>query len=160
MKRIIKIDLSAESIDQAVEEINQLARTLNSKLDEICRRLAEVGIQEANAQLVLASGNTDAFVEGTPVKTANGYKIVMSGTDVYFVEFGTGDSVNAHGYTVSVPVYGGSYSETHKQNIQKYGFWWYGGEQLTGTPAYMPMYNAGKAIRDAFPKIVEEVFSK
>lgn len=158
MKRIIKIELSSESIESAVAELETLAKDLNNKLDEICRRLAEVGIQEANAHLVLAYGNTDAFVEGTPVKTANGYKLVMGGSDVYFVEFGTGESVNAHGYSVSVPVAKGSYSDEHAQNIRKYGFWWYAGQQLYGTPAYMPMYYAGKAIRDAFPKIAEEVF--
>ena len=112
----------------------------------------------AMSSLAGCGGNTDAFVEGTPVKTANGYKLVMSGSDVYFVEFGTGESVNAHGYSVSVPVAKGSYSDEHAQNIRKYGFWWYAGQQLYGTPAYMPMYYAGKAIRDAFPKIAEEVF--
>ena len=160
MKRVLKIELSVESINRAVTELETYARDINKKLDEVCRRLAEVGIQEANARLVLTNGNTDAFVEGAPVKTANGYKVVMSGSDVYFVEFGTGDAVNAHGYTVSVPVYPGSYSEQNSQQYAKYGYWWYGGEKLEETPAYMPMYYAGRAMREAFPKIVNEVFSK
>ena len=135
------------------------AKNLDHMLDEVCRRLAEIGIQEASAHLAgVGNGNTDVSIDPLPEKTANGYKIVMGGSDVYFVEFGTGDQADAHGYTPSVPVGWGTYSEQHAQKLSKYGFWWYAGEQLTGTPAYMPMYYAGRAIREAFPKVVEEVF--
>jgi hypothetical protein len=77
---------------------------------------------------------------------------------VYFVEFGTGDAANPNGYAVSVPVYPGSYSEEHAEKYATYGFWWYGGEKLTETPAYMPMYYAGKRMREELPRIVKEVF--
>ena len=105
MSKKITIDLSAESCEYAAEWLSGFAHNLNLMLDEVCRRLAEIGIQEASAHLAgLAHGNEDATIDPTPVKIASGYKIVMSGEDVYFVEFGTGDQANAHGYTPNVPV--------------------------------------------------------
>lgn len=163
MKRIV-IDLSAESCDLAQEKLEEYLRNSKKKLAEVCKRLAEVGIKEANAHLSEVSygnlGNDDVYIDPTPVKTSNGYKIVMGGQDVYFVEYGTGDQVSPHGNPPSVPVGYGTYSETHAHKLVKYGFWWFEGEKLTGTHAQRPMYFAGKAIRESFTKIAEEVFKE
>jgi hypothetical protein len=156
MKKIT-IELSADSCRAAVEELRQYRKEIKPKLDEVCKRLVEIGMLEAQLHLVLANGNTDATIL-QPVKIDNGYKLVMQGEDVYFVEFGTGDAANPNGYAVSVPVYPGSYSEGHAEKYATYGFWWYGGEKLTETPAYMPMYYAGKRMREELPRIVKEVF--
>jgi len=161
MSRDIVIDLSAESCEMARIKLEEFQKSIKPKLDEICKRLAEIGIREASAHLAgLSDGNDDVAIEPSPVKISNGYKIVMSGADVYFVEYGTGDQVDMHGNPPSVPVGAKTYSETHAQKLSTYGFWWYGGNQLTGTKAYMPMYYAGKAMRDAFPKVVKEVFKQ
>jgi hypothetical protein len=48
----------------------------------------------------------------------------------------------------------------HSQKYAKQGWWWYGGEVMTGTPAYMPMYYAGKKMREEAPRIAKEVFGK
>jgi hypothetical protein len=156
MKKI-SIELTADSCRAAVEELRQYRKEIKPKLDEVCKRLVEIGMLEAQLHLVLANGNTDATIL-QPVKIDNGYKLVMQGEDVYFVEFGTGDAANPNGYAVSVPVYPGSYSEEHAEKYATYGFWWYGGEKLTETPAYMPMYYAGKRMREELPRIVKEVF--
>lgn len=156
MKKI-SIELTADSCRAAVEELRQYRKEIKPKLDEVCKRLVEIGMLEAQLHLVLANGNTDATIL-QPVKIDNGYKLVMQGKDVYFVEFGTGDAANPNGYAVSVPAYPGSYSEEHAEKYATYGFWWYGGEKLTETPAYMPMYYAGKRMREELPRIVKEVF--
>lgn len=156
MKKI-SIELTADSCRAAVEALRQYRKEIKPKLDEVCKRLVEIGMLEAQLHLVLANGNTDATIL-QPVKIDNGYKLVMQGEDVYFVEFGTGDAANPNGYAVSVPVYPGSYSEEHAEKYATYGFWWYGGEKLTETPAYMPMYYAGKRMREELPRIVKEVF--
>ncbi len=154
--KTITIELSADSCKKALEELKRYKKGIKPKLDEVCKRLAEIGALEAQAHLVLANGNTDASIL-QPVKIDNGYKLVMQGEDVYFVEFGTGDAANPNGYAVSVPVYPGSYSESHGEKYATYGFWWYGGEKLTGTPASMPMYYAEKAIRANIDRVVREV---
>ena len=155
MKKI-EVELSVRGCNSAVKELEEYEKAVKPKLNEICRRLAEIGAETARAHLILADGNTDATIED-PVPIDNGYKIVMSGEDVYFVEFGTGEFTYRHGNETSVPVYPGSYSEAHAQQFSKYHFWWYGGEQYEGTPAYRPLLYAGQAIRQAMPKVVKEV---
>ena len=154
----IKIELSPESCQAALEQLKVYKKEIEPKLDEICRRLAEIGAQAAREAITGEYGNTDATVLD-PVKIRNGYKIVMSGADVYFVEFGTGDDVSAH-YNPSVSIEPGSWSETHKQRYSTYGYWWYNGEKLEGTPAQMPMFYAEKAIRANARRVAKEVLGR
>ena len=154
----IRIELSPESCHAALEELKLYKKNIKPQLDEICRRLAAVGAQAARDAIWGEYGNTDATVEA-PVKIANGYKIVMSGADVYFVEFGTGRDVKAH-YNPSVSVAPGSWSQTHAQKYSTYGYWYYGGEKLEGTPAQMPMYYAERAIRANARRVAREVLGK
>ena len=155
----ISVELSRESCASAVKELEKYQKEIKPKLQEVCRRLANIGAETARQYLMLENGNIDAAIED-PTPIENGYKIVMSGADVYFIEFGTGNFAYPHGNEVSVPVYPGSYSEQHAQQFSKYGFWWYGGEQFEGTPAYRPLLHAGVAIRQAMPRVVKEVFGK
>lgn len=158
--KTITIELSKESCKDALKELKKYEREIKPKLDEVCRRLAEIGKQEAIAvvdAVRLSDGNA---VERIDVeRTDNGYKIVMEGEDVYFIEFGTGDGVDAH-YDTSVPVAWGTWSVEHSQMLWNKGFWYYDNERYTGTTAYMPMYYAGKAMREALPKVMNEVFGE
>lgn len=156
--RQIVVELSAKSCNRAVKELEKYQKEIKPKLEEVCRRLAQIGVEAARAHLVLADGNTDAVIE-EPVRIDNGYKIVMSGKDVYFIEFGTGDQVFSH-YDTSVPVAWGTWSAEHEQVLWKHGFWYYNKVRYTGTPAYMPMYYAEKRMREEMPRIVKEVFGK
>ena len=158
MKQIV-LELSPDSCKRAIEELKQYEKNAKPKLDEVCRRLAQVGVETARQHLMLQDGNVNATIE-EPVKIENGYKIVMSGEDVYFIEFGTGEFTYPHGNEVSVPVYPGSYSEQHAKQFSRYRFWWYGGQQYEGTPAYRPLLYAGIAMRQAMPRIVKEVFNE
>ena len=158
MPKQIILELSKASCQKALRELEKYQKEIKPKLEEVCKRLAEIGAQEANTRIIIANGNTDATI--TTEQMSNGSKLIMSGADVYFIEFGTGDAANANGYSVSVPVYPGSYSEQNAERYSTYGFWWYGGEKLTETPAYMPLYYAGKKMRDEMPRIIKEVFGK
>jgi hypothetical protein len=55
-------------------------------------------------------------------------------------------------------VYPGSYSEQNAGQYAKWGYWFYQGKLMSSTDVYMPMYYAGKAIRENEKRIVEEVF--
>lgn len=159
--KTIAIELSPASCNKALKELEKYQKEIKPKLDEVCKRLAEIGVAEAQAHLVLADGNTDATIL-QPVKIENGYKIVMQGKDVYFIEFGTGNSAGmfyGDGLpATSVPIYPGSYSETHSGMYAKWGYWFYQGEIMSSTDVYMPMYYAGKKMREEMPRVVKEVF--
>lgn len=156
MKQIL-IELSPESCDAVEKELLRYDKEIRPKLDEICKRLAEIGAIEAEAYFAVGSEHGNGGVKVTVEPINNGYKIVASGHDVYFIEFGTGDMVSPH-YNPSVFVAPGSWSVVHKQQYSTYGYWYYGGERLTGTWAAMPMYHAEKAIRANEKRIIEEVF--
>ena len=157
MKRIT-VELSPDSCARAIDELKQYQKDIKPKLDEVCRRLAEIGLQAAQAHWSGGDlhGNNDAMLMPI-VPIENGYKIVFQGKDVYFVEFGTGNEVAPHMDT-TVPVAWGTWSAEDAQELWTKGFWWYGGERLEGTPAYMPMYYASKAIRENAKRVYKEVF--
>ena len=159
--KTITIQLSADSCQRAVDELKKYSKEIAPKLDEVCRRLAEIGAIEARARFARGD-HGNGGVNVTVEKISNGYKIVASGHDVYFIEFGTGVNAGvAYGDGMpptSVPVYPGSWSEQHAKQFSDYGFWYYNGERLEGTEAEMPMYYAGKAIRNNEKKVFKEVF--
>lgn len=156
--KTIAIELSVDSCNKAIKELQEYQKRIKPKLDEVCRRVAEVGRDEALSiinGIRLQDGNAVERVD--VVKIDNGYKLVMEGEDVYFIEFGTGDGVSAH-YNVSVPVAWGSWSAEHSQMLWNKGFWYYDNVRYTGTTAYMPMYYAERKMREEAPRIVREVF--
>ena len=156
--KTITIELSVDSCNKAIKELQEYQKRIRPKLDEVCRRVAEVGRDEALSiinGIRLQDGNAVERVDVVP--TDNGYKLVMEGEDVYFIEFGTGDGVSAH-YDVSVPVAWGSWSAEHSQMLWNKGFWYYDNVRYTGTTAYMPMYYAERKMREEAPRIVKEVF--
>lgn len=156
--KTITVELSVDSCNKAIKELQAYQKEIKPKLDEVCRRVAEVGRDEALSiinGIRLQDGNAVERVD--VIKIDNGYKLVMEGEDVYFIEFGTGDGVSAH-YDVSVPVAYGSWSAEHSQMLWKNGFWYYDKVRYTGTPAYMPMYYAERKMREEAPRIVKEVF--
>ena len=156
--KTIAIELSVDSCNKAIKELHEYQKRIRPKLDEVCRQVAEVGRDEALSiinGIRLQDGNAVERVDVVP--TDNGYKLVMEGEDVYFIEFGTGDGVSAH-YDVSVPVAWGSWSAEHSQMLWNKGFWYYDNVRYTGTTAYMPMYYAERKMREEAPRIVKEVF--
>lgn len=158
--KTITVDLSVESIQKAIDELKKYEEQIKPKLKEVCKRLAEIGRDEAVSIVNTVRQQDDNFVERIDaVPTENGYKIVMEGEDVYFIEFGTGDGVSAH-YDTSVPVAWGTWSAEHSQMLWNNGFWYYHHVRYEGTPAYMPMYYAEKKMREEMPRIVKEVFGK
>lgn len=160
MSTKITLELSKSGCRKALKELQKYEKSIIPKLNEVCRRLAETGAQEARlyAQLAAGYGNDDVSVTTEPME--NGWKVVMSGSDIYFVEFGTGMYAGEYPgeANVSVGIMPGDYSDTHAQQYSKYGYWFYDNIFYRGTPAEMPMYHAGQRIREQMPKIVKEVF--
>lgn len=158
MLRKIVYELSPQSVGSAIKELKTYNRSIRNRYDEVCFKLAEIGREEAQRRFDQAKDGNGG-VRVSVVKIPNGYKIVASGEDVYFIEFGTGDQVSTH-YDTSVPVAWGTWSAEHDQILWNQGFWWYGGDKLTGTKAEMPMFYAERAMRENEKRIVKEIFGK
>lgn len=160
--KTITVELSVDGCTKALKTLEKYKEDIKPKLDEVCRRLAELGAEEARRILGTVDpmeGNTDATVSTR--KLENGWAITMSGSDVYFIEFGTGNmATSTHGFDVSVPVKPGSWSVEHEQKFSEDGQWWYNGQLLTETYSYAPMFRADRIIRDNVRRISKEVFGK
>ena len=156
--KTITVELSVDSCKKAVDELKAYQKSVKPKLDEVCRRLAEIGRDEAQ-RIFDSAGEGNGGVVVTAVPCENGWKIVASGSDVYFIEFGTGDDVDPH-YDVSVPVAPGTWSQEHALQYATNGYWYYRKVRYEGTPAYMPMYYAEKAIRANEKRVAQEVFGR
>ena len=60
--KTITIELSTASCNKALKELEKYQKQIKPKMLEVCKRLAEIGAQEANAHLKLANGNDDARI--------------------------------------------------------------------------------------------------
>lgn len=160
--KTIQLELSPQSCDKAVKELARYEVKRNRKIDELLARLAEIGLNEAQIRFQMGSGNGNDNYSVTLEPIENGYKIVASGQDIYFIEFGTGDAAGSHpmGERVSVGTYPGSWSESHAKQYSQRGFWKFNGITYHETPAEMPMYWAVEEMRQNIHRIMEEVFGK
>lgn len=91
----LTIDLSESSLKAAQRWVKSYADSLDSKLDDACRELAEVGEQSAKANAPRDHGLLAASIRVQPA-SRKGYEVVADAVDgmghpyAAFVEFGTG----------------------------------------------------------------------
>jgi hypothetical protein len=165
-KRIV-VKLSPRSIDAAMREVETLRReaesTRSARLRSIAEAVRDRAEQYYNAAWVddIAGGTRRAAEVAVTVETTpRGYKVVASGVDAVFVEFGAGvyhnGAVGASphpkgaelGFTI------GSYGKGRGKG-RAWGFYGDGGELVIthGTPAQMPLYRA-------FRDVIDEVMNR
>ena len=154
----------ANSVKNAINQIQEYKNWLKRKTNELMRRLAELGAETARNHY--ASGfideNEDVVVTIEP--TQGGYLITAAGEDVYFLEFGSGVAAG-NGYDTSVieppvDITPGSWSRTHGTGeFERYGSWHHDGKKYTMTVPRMGMYFGVKEIQMQVPNIATEVFN-
>ena len=127
---------------------------MDAKLTELAERLCrEVGLP------IISSVHHGAYIN--PIN--KGCSIVASGTDVLFIEFGTGDSAGVMDalYDAVPPEVGqGTWSATHAQMYTRYGFWVFAGTIYHETPPHPVFYYAYRDMVQAIPRIAREVFAR
>ena len=164
MPKVIKLDLSVASIDNAIKELKAFRDSIDMKKDKILEELANIGVKEASVRFTTAmyDGVNNTDVELAP--TANGYVITATGRAVFFIEFGAGVYHNpTEPYPnprpegiVGIGEYGKGYGKR-----QAWGFKDDSGELVIthGNPAAMPMWYASEEMRSKILKIAKEVFA-
>ena len=163
MPKIIKMDLSVASIDNAINELKAFRDSIERKKEKLLEKLGEIGVREASVRFTTAMydgvNNTEVELKDTP----NGYAIVAEGRSVFFIEFGAGVYHNtSEPYPnprpegiVGIGEYGKGYGKR-----QAWGFKDDSGELVIthGNPAAMPMWYASEEMRSNILKIAQEVF--
>lgn len=173
-KKVIRISkLTPEAVDKAIEELREYRRNLQSKVEELTRRLAEIGVDVIK---ITMSGidperaGTDWNASVVSVDAENNTVTAvyrLSGSEVAFIEFSEGVTYGTPpgGYPLdSGKGFGvGTYpGQTHAYNPKG----WYYKSKITGeaihtygNPAYMPVYHSTEALLLEVGRIAREVFS-
>lgn len=169
MAKKISISLSSKSIQNAIKEIEAYKRQLIDKNELFVRRLAELGIPVIDQNIAAAQGDSDkshnTYIKINSFGSYSEAKLVVEGSDLLFIEFGSGIHYNdsagtsphpkgeEFGYTI------GSYGKGQGKN----DFWFYyadTGEAVMshGTQSTMPVYKASVEIIQNIRRIAREVF--
>lgn len=163
MKKM-QVKLSVASIRSAIRLLEERRDRLAEQQKEFINRLAEIGVLIAEIEF------TNAYYDDRPHRwnlkvedTKTGCKIVASGQDVMFIEFGSGVYHNTDGYPgerpagiVGIGEYGKGYG---KRNAWAYVDEQSGEKFITrGIPAAAPMWKASTEIKQAIQKVAREVF--
>ena len=162
-KKVIKIGLSVDSIDNAIKELKAYRDSIEIKKRSLLKALGEIGVREASVRFTTAiyDGTNDSSV--SLEATTQGYAIVARGNAVAFIEFGAGVYHNpGEPYPNPRPsgIVGiGEYGKGRGKR-QAWGFKDDSGELVIthGNPAAMPMWYASEEMRSKILKIAQEVF--
>lgn len=177
MSKTISFGLSVSEINRAIKELQSYQNSLDSKCQQLCECLCNEGIQIAQAHI--GSSGFGKYIrlssEITPEKAGckaiffmeDSQKIISQWQNqdgeqskeispALMLEFGAGLPAQN---PVGIPGVGTGTYGTHGK---KPG-WWYMDLQgdwhySTGVTPKMPMYNAGKELRDKVVAIAKEVF--
>ena len=171
MNRVIKLNLSAESIDAAIREVEQFQQWIQEKTKELLNALAQQGYEICSYHFSLAAydGTNDvqcSFEE----RGENVVAVVAVGHATLFIEFGTGIMFpDDHPEAAENNMIRGEYGK--KQGANPNG-WYYRGDPGTygevdkngkvhtyGSPANMCMYLAIRDVERMFEETARRVFS-
>lgn len=173
--RIVIDVLDKKSIQQGINDLKTYKKDIKAKMDELCYRLAQLGATVVSVNygrvnpFVSKTGSVDYSVEVD--RKGNRFTIRVSGEDVLFLEYGSGDrygwghpdTTDAEGFVTEgadAPYGPGTYSPA--------GHWddpngWYvpgtHGRKSYGNYASAGMYNAKVEIEEQLKKIAEEIFN-
>lgn len=85
----VSVELSAESVGAAIRQLETYADKLAAKSDELCERLAGIGVEAALANVRQDTGDLASGIRFEKVGDCE-YLVISEGGYAAFVEFGTG----------------------------------------------------------------------
>jgi len=92
MNKVVTVSLDSQEINQLIERLNNFKSNISESADKIARETAYNALTYLDMQYAETPYNENVEDINTYVeKTADGYKVVASGKDVIYAEFGTGD---------------------------------------------------------------------
>lgn len=171
--RQITVDLSTSGIKDLKKELKDYDKWLKKKSEELCEKLANLGV--TRAQMYFAEALYDGIndVNVSAKRESDGYTVRASGTTVLFIELGTG----IHYPDAPLGEYDGAGGMTHGsygKGLGNNGYWFYTGQPgnaggelahghqnstiTHGNPPNQPMYNTVKDLERELERVVLEVF--
>jgi len=174
-KKVIRVPLTKEGIDNAIKELREYQKWLERKQKEFLDALAQEGLQVAE------SGFASAVYDGTNDVTCHiedkgdtKRAVVAVGSTVLFIEFGTGvlypdDHPEAgangmirggYGYGQGSNIWGWTYRGDPGTNGQPiYTGWQRGKVHTFGNPANKAMFRSKVELEQRFEQIARRIFT-
>lgn len=163
MSKTIQVELSNDSLKNAVKELRRYSSWVQNKEDELRMRLAMLGATVASIKFSRAIYNGSNDVSVRVDDTGSVAVIYAEGESVAFIEFGSGKKYGyGHPQATELGFGPGTWSDgpDGKGHWDDDRGWWYGsGQHSYGNPPAMAMYSAVKEITENVTKIAKEVFS-
>ena len=155
--RTVEISLTKTSIQKAINALERTKKSMQSKLTEVAKRLADEGRNQAE----MAYGRAiDVRVE----EVEDGFILSANGDAVVFLEFGAGSATDyAHPYapqmaSAGVLIEPGSWSREHANQYASQGWWFWGGRVYMAVQPMHGMLRAADEIKYLADRICREVF--
>ena len=145
----IKINaLDPESIDNAIRKIERYKNSLQGKVEEILSQLAVMGMEVVD----YAYGGNDEEYEISCIVNGNNAMIIAEGSEVVFLEFGTGVYTEDHTYEMETEGMG-HFRAGHE-------YWYYNHKKYVGSIPMRGFYMASKEIKEQAVEMAIKVFKK
>lgn len=173
----ISFGLSIKEIQNAIKEIKEYQNSLDGKCEELCHRLTAEGI--SIAQVHIGSSGFGKYVrltsEISPETAGCKALLIMSDSQKIVSKWQNQDGVQSKEISPALMLeFGAGLPAQNPANIPGVGKgtygthgkkpgWWYMDLEgkwhyATGVSPKMPMYNAGKELKDKVVEIAREVF--
>ena len=170
--RTIQVRLDPKSIENAILEINQYQKDVETKTKQLVQRLVDLGANVAKVKVVemgaYYSGELLSGVGGYYSSTLNAGWVKVTNDHVAFVEFGTGvvgmNNPHKNGEYLSKASWAYATGRTIFTTKDGRIGWFYptddGGYRFTEGMRSRPfMYETALELQREFPRIAREVFS-
>lgn len=155
MKRKYEIDLSDKGIKDLRQGLNDFDKWLKQKSEELCKRLADLGVTKAELYFSQAIYDGVYDYEIHAEKCTGGYAVKASGEKILFIEFGSG--LIGYGHPEVQNMGPGTFPGKGHWNNPK-GWYYEHGKKSHGNPPNMPMYKSVKELEQELERVVKEVF--
>lgn len=159
----ISVNLDVRSIDRAIKELQDYAKWLEEKTQQLAEKLATLGAVKVSLEYsrVAYIGNRDYQI--TVERDGEGYRVLADGESVLFLEFGAGATYGyGHPLNAEFGMGPGTYPPTdpdHPHWNDPNGWHIPGGLHSYGNAPSMGMYLAARDMRNEIETIAKEVFS-
>lgn len=162
MKRILKMQLSAQSINETINQLKVISQNLEQASNEITKEMVEYTKERIQHHFDSRQNMDDFFdidyeVDGE-VKGNKG-RAFAKGRSVIYGEFGTGDVGERSPHVIKQTTFGlKDYNTGPSIQVNKYGghYWFYNGDITSGIPAGMFVYKAMNDLKKEKAKICKK----
>ena len=169
-KKRYKVDiLSASSVEQLKKDLTDYQNKLSDKLHLLCQRLAEIGVDSAQAILVsldaVFTGElSNSIIQEQIVSAKDRVVFLVKATSEHaiYVEFGTGIMGASMPYPGKIPVVYAQGKTIRQLADGRYGWFyqrdekWYFTEGMISRPF---MYYTGIELHERVVKVAKEIFA-